>query len=123
MPAISEMPVYGADRLGTYFASGNNYYYELKDNVGSVKVVLNRTKVNGNADVITYTDYYPYGSIARKGGIDYRYEYQGAYAEKDPVTGWNNFDLRMYDGRIGRWLSVDPAGQLLLHMKQWEIIQ
>jgi RHS repeat-associated protein len=85
--------------------------YEIRDNVGSVRVALNRTKVSGQADVYTYNDYFPYGSIARSGGTTYRYDYQGAYAEKDPVTGLNNFDLRMYDGRIGRWLSVDPMGQ------------
>ncbi|MCO5951209.1 RHS repeat-associated core domain-containing protein, partial [Mucilaginibacter flavidus] len=50
-------------------------------------------------------------SIARSGGATYRYDYQGAYAEKDPVTGLNNFQLRMYDSKIGRWLSTDPAGQ------------
>jgi len=27
------------------------------------------------------------------------------------ATGWNHFELREYDGRIGRWLSVDPARQ------------
>ncbi len=42
---------------------------------------------------------------------DYSYDYQGQYSEKDPVTGLNNFELRMYDGRIGRWISKDPAGQ------------
>jgi RHS repeat-associated protein len=110
-PTISEIPVYGADRLGTYFVSGNCYYYELRDNVGSIKAVLNRNKVNGEADIINYTDYYPYGSVARSAGIQYRYEYQGAYAEKDGATGYNNFNLRMYNGRIGRWFSVDPARQ------------
>ncbi|TAH03206.1 MAG: hypothetical protein EAZ15_03565 [Sphingobacteriales bacterium] len=49
--------------------------------------------------------------MARSGGVTYRYEYQGAYAEKDPITGFNNFDLRMYDGRKGRWLSTDPNAQ------------
>src|SRR5690606_20697825 len=32
-------------------------------------------------------------------------------AEKDTVTGWNQFQLRMYDARFGRWLSVDPYAQ------------
>lgn len=108
---LSEMPVYGSDRLGTYFISGTRYVYEIRDNVGSVRVAINRNKVNGQADIVQYNDYYPYGSIARSGGTGYRYDYQGAYAEKDPVTGFNNFDLRIYDSRIGRWLSVDPAGQ------------
>jgi RHS repeat-associated protein len=107
-PALAEMPVYGSGRLGTYFKPGANYVYEIRDNVGSVRVALNRTKVSGQADVYTYNDYFPYGSIARSGGTTYRYDYQGAYAEKDPITKLNNFDLRMYDGKIGRWLSVDP---------------
>ena len=110
-PVETEVPFYGTGRLGTYFVAGNNYVYELRDNVGSVRVAINGTKVSGQADIYTYDDYYPYGSVARSGGQNYRYDYQGAYAEKDPVTGYNNFELRMYDARIGRWLSTDPAGQ------------
>lgn len=41
---------------------------------------------------------------------DYRYGYQGEFAEKDPDTGLNAFELRMYDSRIGRWISPDPNG-------------
>ena len=40
-----------------------------------------------------------------------RHDYQGDYSEKDEETGWNAFQLRMYDSRIGRWLSTDPYGQ------------
>jgi RHS repeat-associated protein len=42
---------------------------------------------------------------------DYRYGYQGQYSEENKETGWNEFQLRMYDARIGRWLSPDPYGQ------------
>jgi len=110
-PTEAEIPVYGTNRLGTYFVPGANYVYEIRDNVGSVRVAINQNKVNGQADIRQYDDYYPFGSITQSGGTGYRYDYQGAYSEKDPVTGYNNFALRMYDGRIGRWLSVDPAGQ------------
>ncbi|HEY9003264.1 MAG TPA: RHS repeat-associated core domain-containing protein, partial [Mucilaginibacter sp.] len=111
-PTITEAPFYGADRLGTYFYSGSNYQYELRDQVGSVRLVINGTKnSNGQADIVTYNDYYPYGSVAQSTSTPYRYTYQGAYAEKDEVTGWNNFQLRMYDAKIGRWLTIDPAGQ------------
>ncbi|MEO1050962.1 MAG: LamG-like jellyroll fold domain-containing protein [Bacteroidota bacterium] len=41
-------------------------------------------------------------------GQYYRYGYQGEYAEEDDETGWNSFELRMYDATIGRWTSVDP---------------
>ncbi|WP_426672077.1 putative Ig domain-containing protein [Mucilaginibacter sp. McL0603] len=109
-PAIAEIPFYGSgSRLGTYTISGGNYVYEMRDNVGSVRAVMNRTKNSSDqADIVTYNDYYPYGSLAQSGGTNYRYDYQGAYSEKDPVTGWNNFLLRMYDGKIGRWLTTDP---------------
>jgi RHS repeat-associated protein len=39
----------------------------------------------------------------------YRYQYQGQ--EVDPETGKEAFQLRLWDGRIGRWLTTDPAGQ------------
>ncbi|PKP29188.1 MAG: hypothetical protein CVU01_01240 [Bacteroidetes bacterium HGW-Bacteroidetes-18] len=43
------------------------------------------------------------------GGELYRYAFQGQ--EKDPETGKEAFQLRLWDGRIGRWLSPDPYGQ------------
>lgn len=41
----------------------------------------------------------------------YRYGYQGQFAEEDNETRLNAFELRMYDSRIGRWISPDPYGQ------------
>ncbi len=40
---------------------------------------------------------------------DYRYDYQGQ--ELDKETGKVAFELRLYDPRINRWLTTDPAGQ------------
>lgn len=42
-------------------------------------------------------------------GEPYRYAYQGQ--ELDPETGKVAFQLRLYDPRINRWLTVDPYGQ------------
>lgn len=60
------------------------------------------------------THYYPFG--LKIAGIssqafnknDSRYGYQGDYSEEESETGWNEFDLRMYDSQIGRWTGVDP---------------
>ena len=41
----------------------------------------------------------------------YRHGYQGQYAEQDPETGYESFELRLYNARIGRWTSYDPYGQ------------
>jgi RHS repeat-associated protein len=40
-------------------------------------------------------------------GEPYRYSFQGQ--EKDAETGKVAFQLRLWDGRIGRWLTTDPA--------------
>jgi RHS repeat-associated protein len=45
------------------------------------------------------------------GGEPYRYGYQGEFAETDPETGKPAFQLRLYDPRLGRWLTTDPMGQ------------
>jgi len=64
--------------------------------------------------VVAGADYYPFGLAMENREItreDYRYGYQGQYSEEQKETGWNFFELRMYDARIGRWLTVDPYGQ------------
>ncbi|TYR30799.1 RHS repeat-associated core domain-containing protein, partial [Sphingobacterium phlebotomi] len=97
---------------GIYYRQANVYHYQLTDHVGSVRAIINRNKLSsGNADIIYYADYYPFGSIIQSAGIPSRYGYQGEYSEKDGETGWNNFYLRNYDPAIGRWLSTDPYGQ------------
>ena len=72
----------------------------------------NQNKTSGGlADVLYYSDYYPYGSEMTLTNGDYRYGYQGQYAEKDKESGWMNSMLRMYDPVIGRWMTSDPYGQ------------
>ncbi len=97
-------------RLGIYYAQGPIYAYELHDHLGNVRAVI---AAGGSPyQVRMYTDYYPFGMVISSGGTnDDRYGYQGQYAEKDPETGWNAFELRMYNSRIGRWLQADPKGQ------------
>ncbi|MCD0487346.1 putative Ig domain-containing protein [Pedobacter sp. MC2016-14] len=106
-----ELPLYASSRIGLYKRSDNSYQYELNDNLGNVRVVINQSKINGAADVVYYSDYYPFGSPLTLVNNDYRYGYQGQFAEVDKETGWNNFDFRMYDSEIGRWMSTDPMGQ------------
>ena len=65
-------------------------------------------------DVVVAHDYYPYGLPLPGREIteeNYRFGYQGQFAEKDEETGWNSFELRMYDPVIGRWLVPDPYRQ------------
>ncbi|MEO1049457.1 MAG: RHS repeat-associated core domain-containing protein [Bacteroidota bacterium] len=50
-------------------------------------------------------------AIAGSDVFAYRFGYQGQFAERDEKIGWNSFEARMYDARIGRWVSVDNYRQ------------
>src|SRR5690606_18593353 len=67
-----------------------------------------------HSTVVAGADYYPFG-LAMDGreitDEPYRWGYQGQYAQENDSTGWNEFQVRMYDARFGRWLSADPYGQ------------
>ena len=67
------------------------------------------------ADVISYSDYYPFGMLMpNRHGADvspsdmYKYGYQGS--EKDGEVHGESYTthFRQLDTRIGRWLSIDP---------------
>ncbi|MBR8534953.1 RHS repeat-associated core domain-containing protein [Carboxylicivirga sediminis] len=107
-----EYPIYGSTRIGTSIKGGSTFasYYELTDHLGNVRAV-----VKGDDKTInTRRDYYPFG-WEMKGrlfeGTNYRYGYQGQFAERDEETDYNHFEARLWDSRIGRWLTTDPAGQ------------
>lgn len=114
--AQTEVPIYAVSRIGQYQADNNGQkIYEITDHLGSVRALLSRTKnEDGSANVLSYSDYYPFG-MPMPGRVlsseNYRYDYQGQYAEKDGETSLNSFELRQWDARIARWNSMDPYGQ------------
>ena len=113
----AEVPVYGSERIGLYSLSNdgsvNRYVYELSDHLGNVRATIGKEEDNPYL-LLSSTDYYPFG-MELPGRTytleDYRFGYQGQFAEKDDETGYNQFEARLYDSRIGRWLTTDPAGQ------------
>jgi RHS repeat-associated protein len=109
-PVLKEIPVYGLDRIGTYFKADGSTIYELKDHLGTVRVTF--TKQNNDPVMQYWADYYPFGMkmpYRDQSSTGYRYAFQGQ--ERDGETGREAFDLRMWDGRIGRWMTPDPYGQ------------
>jgi RHS repeat-associated protein len=91
------------------------YIYLSNENATTVDVYFDDFKyTHVKSNVVAGADYYPFGLPMENREItreDYRYGYQGQYSERDKETGWNAFELRNYDARIGRWLSGDPYGQ------------
>lgn len=97
--------------------------YEGTNHLGNVLVVFtdkrlqvctNDTISYYSADVTKAYDYYPFGAPMRTWNSDttdnYRFGFNGK--EKDnEVSGDGNaydFGARIYDSRLGRWMSVDP---------------
>ena len=112
---LAEQPIYGNGRIGVAYNGMNDdktYVYELTDHLGNVRAVFTKNGAD-NHQVEGYTDYYPFGmpmpNRTLSGAEGYRYAFQGQ--EKDPETGKEAFELRLWDSRIGRWWSPDPAGQ------------
>lgn len=67
-----------------------------------------------HSNIVAGADFYPFGLVQEGREVldeAYRYGYQGQFSEENETTGWNEFQLRMYDARFGRWISPDPYGQ------------
>ncbi|MCL9806907.1 RHS repeat-associated core domain-containing protein [Flavobacterium amniphilum] len=115
-PQLVENTVYGGTgRIGVFKrdASPEKGFtlYEMTDHLGNVRAIIRKV---GTAlvSLTGKSDYYPFGMPLPNQQItdaNYRYAFQGQ--EKDPETGMEAFELRLWDGRLGRWLTVDPMGQ------------
>lgn len=91
--------------------------YELSNHLGNVMVTLSEEILFDNGTRTTYlqsyTDYYPFGGrmSSREFNIDsYRYGFNGKENDNE-VNGEGNqqdYGMRIYDPRVGRFLSVDP---------------
>lgn len=105
--------------------------YELANHLGSVLVTIIDKKLGHDArsgiidyfqaDIVTAIDYYP-GWMLQPGrkytfGSLYRYGFNGKENDNE-VKGEGNlqdYGMRIYDPRLGRFLSVDPLIKNILN--------
>jgi len=104
--------------------------YELKNHLGNVQVVLSDLKQRNpstsqlTAQTLTLNNYYPFGMLMPNRHVNtpgYRFGFNGMEMD-DEVDGEGNsldFGARIYDARLGRWLSVDPAFQNFPHQSDY----
>lgn len=117
-----EQYLFGSSRLGVWKrAIGNNdpsREYELTNHLGNVLATISDTKTfNGSyseANVLTTNDYYSFGMTmpgrSYTAGSSYRYGFNGKENDNE-VKGkgsQQDYGMRIYDPRLGRFLSVDP---------------
>lgn len=121
---LTERPIYGSSRLGQLDSASAPGYrrvglkrYELSNHLGNVlAVVSDRIHMRTDstwAEVISRSDYYPFGleMAGRTENNNYRFGFNGK--EKDPSGQWSNqshydYGFRIYNPTIGKFLSVDP---------------
>jgi RHS repeat-associated protein len=94
-----------------------NKKYELTNHLSNILVVITDMKYPSPtascADLTLATDYYPFGSAMPGRSFsegEYRFGFNGMEGDNE-ISGDGNscdFGARMYDARLGRWLSVDP---------------
>lgn len=98
---------------------GENFYFEIIGEPGGMvtldDITMMKTCTSNEmvADVLSAQDYYPFGStmpgrVFNSG--DYRYGFNGKEMDNEVSGNGNQYDygFRIYNPRIGRFLSVDP---------------
>jgi RHS repeat-associated protein len=95
--------------LGTDGSAKQLTRYQLGNHLGSAVL-----EVDEQAQIISYEEYYPYGSTSFQAGRSVakvslkQYRYTGK--ERDEETGLSYHGARYYAPWLGRWTSADPAG-------------
>ena len=97
-------------------------HYELTDHLGNVRAVVSDMKYatwsgtafeDYHAEVESRADYYAFGSLMPGRNAfpgDYRFGFNGKENDNEVHNAKGtsvDFDARMYDSRIGRWLKTD----------------
>ncbi|WP_097302042.1 RHS repeat-associated core domain-containing protein [Pseudomonas chlororaphis] len=86
----------------------DQYRYSLGNLIGSATL-----EVDGQAQLITLEEYYPYGGTAIWGGrnaSEVKYKFVRYSGKERDATGLYYYGYRYYLPWVGRWLSTDPAG-------------
>ena len=126
-----EQHLYGSSRLGMWLPNVNlatnnaaivwdtigKKSYELNNHLGNVMVTITdvRTSHTGyyTPNIIASQDYYAFGALMpgrNNSSNTYRYGFNGKENDNE-VKGTGNqqdYGMRVYDPRVGRFLSIDP---------------
>lgn len=105
--------------------------YELSNHLGNVLAVITDRRIQScagsdslsasgwimyyKAQVVSVSDYYPFGSTMEErswsaSGFSYRHGFNGMEQDNEVKGDGNSLDFgaRIYDSRLGRWMSTDP---------------
>ena len=98
-------------------------HYELTNHLGNVMAVITDEPTDAETPAVeSLTDYYPFGMTMP--GRSYnahtsRHGFTGHEKESDLAEGIYTTEYRLYDARVGRWLSVDPLFEKYVGMSSY----
>jgi RHS repeat-associated protein len=111
---FSELPPPGSQ----FFSVSGTKRYELSNHLGNVLAVVSDDAPpdsfrDQQADLVGSNDYFPFGSQMLERSFSsgvYRFGFNGQEMDDEIKGGGNSleFKFRIYDSRLGRFLSVDP---------------
>jgi RHS repeat-associated protein len=102
---------------GYYARDLNKKIYELSDHLGDARVtVSDRKNSDSTAVLVSYDNFYAFGSELPGKSYstnNYRYGFNGQEKDDEAKGAGNSYDFgaRIYDPRLGRFLSIDPKSR------------
>lgn len=82
-------------------------YLYSTDHLGSIRAVRNAL----TGEVVSRSDYEPYGAHTTLSGAPQRYRYNGKEDQSFAGTPYLDYGARQYDPAIGRWMVPDPLAE------------
>src|SRR5699024_1821389 len=118
-------------------ATEYHYVYNYTDHLGNIRLSYGRDPETGDVAILKENHYYPFGlqhqgyvtnhkifdPIAPIGRVNlipvrnylddsYRYTFGGKEEQPELGLNWLDFHARNYMPDLGRWMNVDPLGEL-----------
>lgn len=111
-------------------APKNGYAFAYLSNESQTYVYFDNFEVTHiRGRLIEENTYYPYGlkiaSLSSKvfDAATNSNQYQGDYNDFETTTGWNDFDLRNYDGQMVDFCKMTLTINLPVHILEWQMIR
>ncbi len=102
-----------------FFENGTpNYEFRLADHLDNTRVLFSDRNGDGsisNDEILDVSSYYAFGMRHRGNDLKRNLTLDYAFNNKERVgdfgLGWDLFEFRTYDSRVGRFIQVDPASE------------
>jgi len=108
---IKDYTLLGLNQLGSYDPVTAGSRYHVYDYLGNVRATIRENL--GDIELLSASDFYPFGTTLPGRNIvssvnKTNYGYQGKELDEN---NFYDFEARQWDGRLGRWITTDPAAQ------------